>query len=318
MTRRHYFQSFQSSSDLESNYLTKYISTLEQKVSEKSQSPVDHSAFFLSEKPKYSKQEYLEELKKQIELKAQQQEYEKVNKRKPGISENFHGYPNLPQTPREVRRRRELEQMKHFRQDLSEQLSIKQQSLNALRFKELQIAKNHNVLDYQMYLDDRNNRIVKKENEKDVLVNAWNQAKKAKELQQLLETADRKGIQPAVGKSLGNIDISVLRKTEDEASQFNFEEIQKTKESFKEQSPSPSTMQRKLLIKEKARKIKENLEEKEKNSYQYKIKELVRDAKKQREIMKPAYKKSVSPVGNYKKDFSNKFLHGSSKALNLR
>lgn len=287
-------------------------------MSEKSQSPVDCSGFFLSEKPKHSKQEYLEELKKQIEFKAQQQEFEKVSKRKPGISEDFHGYPNLPQTPREVRRRRELEQMGRFRKDLGEQMSLKQQSLNALRFRELEIDKMCNVKDYQMFLDERNNRVVKKENEKEVLVNAWNQAKKAKELQQLLETAERKGINPTVGKSLGNIDFSVLKKTEDESSQINFDQDFKPREPPKESSPTPRTIQRKVLIKEKALKIKESLEEKEKSSYQYKIKELVRDAKKQRELMKPAYKKSVSPVVSHKKDFSNKNLYGSSKALNLR
>lgn len=316
MTRRHYFQSFQSSQDLSSNYLTKYISTLEQQLSEKSHSPPSNSNFFFSEKPKYSKQEYLEELKKQIEIKAQQQMVEKDYKQRPGISEDFHGYPNLPQTPREAKRRRELEQMKNFRRELSEQLAIKQQSLNALRYRELEVAKNHNVIDYQLYLNDKSSKLAKKEFEKEELVNAWNQAKKAKELQQLLETAERKGIQPSVGKSLGNVDLSVLRKMEDERSQFNFEEDFKTQESIKITSPSPQTIDRKRLLKDRAKKIKENLDDKEKSSYQFKIKELVKDAKKQRELMRPNFKKSVSPIGNNKKDFGCKKIYGSTKGLN--
>ena len=317
MTRRHYFQSFQSSQDLSSNHLTKYISTLEQQLNEKSLSPPNSSNFFFSDKPKYSKQEYLEELKKQVEIKAQREMMEKNYKKRPGISEDFHGYPNLPQTPREAKRRRELEQMRNFRRDLSEQLAIKQQSLNALRYRELEVAKSHNVMDYQLYLNERNSKLAKKENEKEALVSAWNQAKKAKELQQLLETAEWKSVKPSVEKSLGNVDFSVSRKMEDEGSQFNFEEDFKTQESIKITSPSPQTIDRKRLIKDRAKKLKEDLDDKEKNSYQFKIRELVKDAKKQRELMRPNFKTSASPIGNHhKKTISCKNVYRPTKAKN--
>ena len=62
-----------------------------------------------------NKRNYAKELLKQIEERYIKKVQEKSERKMPDICEDFHGYPNLPQTPREVRRAREKEKMRFIK-----------------------------------------------------------------------------------------------------------------------------------------------------------------------------------------------------------
>lgn len=245
------------------------------------------SSINLIPSPLPSSLSYKAYLDQQISEKSQKRLIEKAEHLKPGIHEDFYGYPNLPQTPQEIRRKRELLQMQQLRKDLNDQLAHKHQSSHNLKYKELESARASNELDYKIYLDQKNLSVVRKKNEMETLVSAWEQAKKAKDIKNVLEFGEKH-------KSLNDLskfDASREdRKMEDEAVQVNFFD------KGIEESPIVRVGQKslnRLDVKEKAKKLKEMIDQKEKNSYRFKIKELVKDAKKQREIIKN--RKSVSP-----------------------
>jgi hypothetical protein len=313
MSRRHYFKSIQSYQDLESSNLGKYVSDLERKVEEKSQSPSTINSFFLQEKPSYSKQQYQAELKLQVDQKIEKIKEEHQSKVKPGIDSTFHGYPNLPQTPREERRRREINQMNQFRNDLNLQLSLKQESLLNLKYKELESAKLSNSEDVQKFLEDKKKKIIKREMEKDALVNSWNQAKKANELKKILENAEFRGIPNRIEKDLENHHRS------NEVEEFS-DHYKKEKEIMPKAFSVPPELHgknnKKDSLREKAKKIKQGIENKEKETYQYKIRELVKDAKIQRQLMKPKCKQG-SPHEKILSYPSRQKLFASHKSFQL-
>jgi hypothetical protein len=308
MSRRHYFKNINFSCELESDQLSKYINKLEQRIEEKSQSPSNQTGLAFPPHPNREHDSYKEFLEKQMIEKNNQKLKQKQERSKPGIDEKFYGYPDLPQTPREIRRQRELLQMQQLRKDLSEQLAYKHQSFNSLKYKELESDRTNNDLDYKIYVDQKNMGLIKKKQERETLVKAWDQAKKARDLQNLIETADRKGIAPSVTKSIRSFDNESQRKTEDYEAQAYFDS--EVRSSDVQSTPLPSVSaasQKKIGVKEKALRLRESIEMKEKNTYRYKIKQLVKDAKIQRQNNKNRI--SVSPV-------LGKFYQNNGKSLN--
>lgn len=317
MTRRHYFKSIHSYQDLESTYLNNYVSDLERKVDEKSQSPSTINSFFLQPKPSFSKQKYQEDLKRQIDEKYSKKIEEKNFKIQPGIDTSYHGYPNLPQTPREIRRQRELNQMSQFRKDLSTQLAMKQDCLSVINSKDLELARQSNSEDYQRFLQESNEKLLKKETEKETLLSSWNQAKKAKELKSILENAERKGIVLKNYKPAES--TQEIKKTEEESSQCDFIPVVHNQDLPKPSNIPVATheLSKTHNLKEKARLIQENLKNKEKETYSFKIKEIVKEAKKQREIIQGKHKQSLSPSTKTLPYPRNKSLFASQKSFQL-
>ena len=172
MSRRTYFKSGQFSVEKESKSYENFISTLEKKIEERSNSPASQYNFMVTNKEKFLKLNYAEELKKQMEIKRLQKELEKQDRLKPAISEEFHGYPNLPQTPTQIRRQRELEVMRKVRNDLTDQLLMKKQDVSTFKSMELENAKQSNFEDNLKYDQEKQSKLQKKENERQILVNA--------------------------------------------------------------------------------------------------------------------------------------------------
>ena len=171
MSKRTYYKSGQFSNEKEGQGYDKLIIELEKKIEERSSSP-SSQYFKLTEKPKNSKFHYAEELKRQMDVKQMQKEIEKQERKKPGISEDYHGYPNLPQTPPNIRRQRELSQMKRVKEDLLSQLELKKKDNIAVRSLELELAKQSNFEDTQKYFEQKQQKFQKKEREKQLLLNA--------------------------------------------------------------------------------------------------------------------------------------------------
>lgn len=317
MSRRTYHKGFDFTSEKEVKELDKVITELEKKLEEKSVSPSSNLNFLLTERTKFDKTNYAEELKMQMDMKSKQKEQEKIERKIPAISEAFHGYPNLPQTPEVVRRQRELAKMKQQSNALSQQLAVKRMDLNTIKSLDMETARQRTNEDLIKFDEDRQNILKRKETEKRILVNAWSQAQKAKELQVILEKSERKGL---LMKNLKNSDtdeqIIQKRFTEDESSQINFDIEPIVEQISPQNSPSCLTSNKKQYFREKITKMKESMDQKNKGTYQYKIKQIIENAKKQREDEIKIKKNSLSSTRLFG-DKSSKNLFVSQRKLNF-
>ena len=281
MTRFLPGRSLHHSLDLEKNYYSKYIGDLEKKIEEKSfNNDIDLGLFF-TERPKKINKEYGEELKRQIELKTTQKALENLEKQKPHINLDFHGYPNIPQTPREERRRREKLKMSQVRQDLIAQQELKKQIKQENKTLELETAKNLNTIENQLVLSDKAAKQQKREFEKETLTAAWQQALKAKELKSLLDDIGSKPVtrrNQIIEKQEG---LLIQRNQNDSSFTYAKTDVE---EDSRVVNPTPMSdnCDKVQVIKEKAKRIKEYLDVKEKESYQFKIRNAIKEAKKNR------------------------------------
>lgn len=308
MSRRHYFNNdHNSSTEKESVIFCKYLTDLEHKVTDTRQFTMNNNAFTIPEKPKMVKRVYLEELKKQIEENEKKKLEKKLENLKPAINEAFYGYPNLPQTPDEVRRKRKLNQMQKLSKDLADQLAYKNHSINTTKYKELESVRTSNVLDYQSFIHEKQSKLNKKKTERDALVSSWNQAVKAKKIQKMLESAERKGVEIKLNISESS-EFSEIKV--DKSHDYSNETDIKNTSFFDSPLPNIDKTISKKTTKERAQGIKDLIDTKESQTYQYKIRKLVKDAKLQRNKHKPRLGRSVSPAqkslqhsGKYIKNF---------------
>lgn len=308
MSRRHYFNNdHNASTEQESGIFSKYLTDLEHKVTETRQFTMNNNAFTIPEKPKMIKRSYMEELKKQIEENEKKKLEKKLENLKPAINEEFYGYPNLPQTPEEVRRKRKLNQMQKVSKDLADQLAFKNHSINTTKYRELESIRTSNELDYQSYVHDKQNKLNKRKTERDVLVSCWNQAVKAKKLQKLLDSAERKGVEIRLDISESN---ELIKRKLNESHEYSSETDIKNTSFINTPHPNIDKNISKKSTKERAQGIKDLIDSKEKETYQYKIRKLVKDAKSQRNKLNPRPGRSVSPaqkssqyVGKYLRNY---------------
>lgn len=265
----------------------KVIENLEKKISEKPYTPESDIAFVAEQRVKPNKQKYAEELNRQIQLKKQQKLLEKLEQFKPAISEDFCGYPNLPQTPRKLKRERELEQKKRIRDELTYQLLSKKFEENAVKSTRLESEKKSNSEDVVRMHEEKDKKIRKKEKEKEILVSAWGLAQKAKELQSVLDHSVKKKLfSKSVDTQSEEFSVSPIKTPvhyiDDNSYHRAVLEV-KVQQSLPAVSPK-SIIAHKDLVRNKALKLQKKLESKQKNSYQYKIKQIIEQAKKIRDF----------------------------------
>lgn len=321
MSKRTYYNTSLFGSNKAPEDYAKVINELEKKIETRTSPQNQPYGFLLSDKPKFSKLDYAEELKRQVLTKKAQKEVEKIEKLKPAISEDFHGYPNLPQTPPNVRRQRELDMMNKLSIGLAEQVVAKKQNVVAYRSLELEKARESNTLDVKKYFEEKEGKQKKKDTEKLMLINAWDQAKKTRELQAILENVERKGIIPRTVRDNPKEQSMEEFKKEDEGLQINVDyELPMQTEKMCPEITSEMMVKskKKFNAKEKAEKLKENMENKAKGTYQYKIKQLIQNAKIQREQGRNNFKKSMSPGLMLRHDASNKNSYHSQKDFKFR
>ena len=130
---------------------------------------------------------YQRELLEQIKADKERREVTDYEKQKPGISEDFHGYPNLPQTPREVRRRREVEKQAEFSKSVSEQLAANQRLRREATEVEMKFVRE--IIDQDLRDRDKElqDEVARKKAQKVKLQKAWLQADRAKRLVREIE-----------------------------------------------------------------------------------------------------------------------------------
>lgn len=319
------------------------LKALEQKV----HSTISTEKELQNRRLKEAELEVKRKLEKQLKSKSNAQELEsQITERKkrllkekeefkiPGISINFHGYPNIPETPKQVKRQRELAVMKDVKKDLISQIENKQRSFIDKSSKEKELD-----LEYLRRAKDsleveKDLKRSKKQQDRELLTSFWTQELKAKELKINIERAAR-------GQTLISSDIinerdedetqepeeknqtvevpirseSPIRPKEEQASidydelaenyksQYikNLEDLLEKKKSKLGQSDTQSVIssyskfdKRQRLL-DKALQIKAKIDEQTQRSYQEKIKSMINEAKSNRKRMSNSVTPGYSP-----------------------
>lgn len=136
--------------------------------------------------PHYKKPEmsgYITDLKKQMESNKNRLFVDRAERKEPGISEKFSGYPDRPETSAKLRRQIELSRMKDLKSSLDEQIKTKSQSLylqNSIEKQRIDdIIKED--LKKMKFMERRKEK--KKELEKSILTESWSQAIQSKRIE---------------------------------------------------------------------------------------------------------------------------------------
>lgn len=124
--------------------------------------------------------DYANFLNSQREFSFEKRTQFKVEFSKPGIAPHFHGYPSLPETPVEQRRLNKLNQQKHLKAELELQLEVQRKTKETASLQ--QKLKDHDRI--QQWLreaeESRHHRQVKKSQERELLVKAWDKERQVR------------------------------------------------------------------------------------------------------------------------------------------
>jgi hypothetical protein len=138
--------------------------------------------------------EFSDDLKVQIEeinrRKAREVEY----KRSPGISDKMHGYPSLPETPDAERRRRKKAVQEMLKADLEAQMKIQNEETQAKKRNNLILENEILERSKQEFELDKQLRLTKKQQEKEMLSNCWERSYHVKSINKTIENMRRYGI----------------------------------------------------------------------------------------------------------------------------
>jgi len=154
---------------------------------------------------------YQQALKAQIQIDQIRKEQAQSELLK-GIDPRLHGYPHLPQTPKVVRRRREVLKQAQFSRSVSVQLAENSRLRKEAELRELQEAKQLIELDLREREKQVREEAARKQAYREKVRRAWKQADQAKRLiqevedsAQLTEETDSKpalSLRPKRGNSL--------------------------------------------------------------------------------------------------------------------
>ncbi|OMJ83160.1 hypothetical protein SteCoe_16014 [Stentor coeruleus] len=279
----------------------KMIKDLESKLDLSSESPLQNSSLIIPKHPSPNKQKYAEELKQQILQQAKQKHQQKIDLQKPGISENFYGYPNLPQTPKKIRRLREVEQMKKVRESLTLQMQDKKTSSEEFKSKIIEYDKLLNEKDIQGMYDEQAEKIRKKEKEREILIKSWDLATKTHDLKKKIEETEKKGNSPLRYEGYDeNLSVTASRVIKEDVD-GNEESEDVVSKAYEEKGVRIG----KLELKKKAQALRDSIEDKIRSSYQYKIKKILEQAKNIREMQRNQF--NNSQAGSVSKRFPSPF-----------
>ncbi|OMJ71249.1 hypothetical protein SteCoe_30593 [Stentor coeruleus] len=244
---------------------TEYLEKLEKRLEDKKKKEqiVNHKNLLEFPLPAiYDKKSYAQELIKQITEKEMRKKQENLEKQKPAISENFSGYPNLPQTPTQIRREKELARMKKVKDELEQQIFDKNYLAQTNKSYEIENEKQQNSQVLRRIEEDEQAKIQKKIDERKVLLNSWQTSNKSKEIKRLIDKLDEKAFNPR----------SNLMTTKDQA---DFSHIPQINSSSIIQSKS---MEKTSFINKSTKTLEKN-EKRHESSYQIRIKKLMNNAK---------------------------------------
>lgn len=141
-----------------------------------------------TQKRQLAMQTYQKSLKEQILADQKRREKDHCEFLQ-GIDPAMHGYPHLPQTPRDIRRKREVEKQMQFSRAVSVQLEENQRRKKAAGERELQEARELIVQDLREKDREAQEEQSRKASHKYKVRLAFKQAQQARELLHNLETS---------------------------------------------------------------------------------------------------------------------------------
>lgn len=124
---------------------------------------------------------YQQELVEQIKKDHRKKEIHDQEKQAPGIAEELHGYPHRPQTPRDIRRKREVEKQKEFSRSVSEQQAERLKLKKAAREQELRLVHEIIDMDNREYERQVQAELTRKQKVREELRKAWREADQARQ-----------------------------------------------------------------------------------------------------------------------------------------
>ena len=124
---------------------------------------------------------YQQELAEQIKKDHIRKEQIELEKQLPGIADELHGYPHRPQTPRDVRRKRELEKQFEFSRSVTEQQAERLRLKKVAREQEQKLVTE--IIDMDKRERDREIKaeLLRKKKVRDELRKAWLEADQARQ-----------------------------------------------------------------------------------------------------------------------------------------
>ena len=238
------------------------IKDLQKRLEARSHSSLNDAYFFIPNRSSYNKVVYAEELKKQISDKKKIKELEKTERSNPAISTTFHGYPNLPKTPEDRKRKNRQELMKQIKESLDYQLVSKSFELKNSLAKDKEMENKISEENKFRLILEKEGLAQKKKKQQEILVGSWNLALQTKGLQRKLEDINRKsavgeeysGRKSPVGVEQEHMFLSLEKRRR---------EINKSKEH----------------LKKKMMKMKQSIDARMKKSYQLKIDKIIKSGR---------------------------------------
>jgi hypothetical protein len=214
------------------------------------------------------KQRYAQDLLKQIEEKQRKTQQEKKKRGQVANYQNLTSL-NIPQTPSRLRRQREQEMQRRIKQDLEMQINEKQSQVK--NQKTFQLESERKEMDYltQKFYEDEQEKMRFQKNEYNFYAKSWKNQMQLKELQNLVVNMENHGMIPRAKSFITKKEpTSPVTITNISADTKDEEKIEK-----------PKKITKNISYHDKARLLKKQIEEKEKSSYQFKIKKLIQEAR---------------------------------------
>ena len=243
------------------------------------------TSLYFPERQSPDKQRYAIDLLKQIEVKHSKQLREKNSKTPDSVESNLTSL-NIPQTPSKLRIKREKDKQMRIKHDLESQINQRSQMMKWEKNEKLQSERKEIEEMTKKFMNEEKMKTDLRRDEFEFYAQSWKNQMQLKELKNLVVNMETHGMIPRTKSFLQRkpqdnltIDVSNEEKVNDEDHGKSFDSGVKR-------------MAKNVSYYDKAKKLKRQMDEKEKNSYTYKIKEIIKQAKSSR----PSRSSSKSPI----------------------
>ena len=185
---------------LQREQFSKIIKTLKSDIKEAKKNGNLCLTLNLNGKQSGNNKEYATDLINQIKEKNERDQIEKNQYKELGFSNEISGYPNIPQTPKEIKRKKNLEQMKKMKQDLDIQIESKNKLIKESILNEKNLDQKINTEIFNQLCLEKQQKLEKQQQDKEELLTWWQNAQQARQLKQKLEEINIKGFSPKLKK----------------------------------------------------------------------------------------------------------------------
>lgn len=240
-----------------------------------------------------SKKAYAQELLQQISQKSQILSHVKRSKYSDLVTDPSQCSLNFPQTPTRLRRQREKEMQKKMKDFLDVQISEKISNIRSEKSQKIENERKEFEVLMKKLQDENKEKVQKSKIEKDYLTQSWINQMKYKDLKSQLLSMETNGVIPRSKKTLQKKD--------------NFSAVPLTIIPISEEPKAENVSLTPVLKKHKSKSdykaravvIKNQIDQKYKESYQYKIKKIIEHVKSNRKQAS----NSLSPtnISSYKR-----------------